>query len=164
MTPAAVLAKALRECNLKCSRDRIVALAKEQGITPAIAGRAFAGRPVNAADHLLLCAVFYIDPYGTDFHRWPAPECRFDHTVMGMGLRMRRFLSGDSNAEVAWATGVSTATISRIEHGEPVSIASVLTVCKYIKVHPLDYFAPLKPGPLTVRVPRETSPASRSAA
>ena len=160
MTPAAVLANALR----KCTRDQVIALAKERGIAPAIAGRAYAGRPVNAADHLLLCNIMLADPYGTDLHRWPALECRFDHTVMGMGLRMRRILNGHSNAEAARATGVSTATISRIERGEPVSIASVLTVCKYIKVHPLDYFAPLKPGPLTARVARETSPASRSAA
>lgn len=155
--PAAILAKGLQQTG---NRETVLAMLDPWGIDRMLILRAYNGRPINAATHLLLCATVGVSPDGAAVPTWPAPDAYFDHRIMGMGLKMRRMLNRHDVRRAALACGLSTATITRIEAGEAVSIASVLQACAYIKVHPFNYFAPEKPRPVTVAVQRETSHAA----
>jgi hypothetical protein len=95
-------------------------------------------------------------------HIMPEKPSDFDFGFFSMAFQMKQAMRGDTDAAAARHMGFMPATIRRIERGDALLIGVILTVCKYIEMHPFGYLSvsetPSRPieKPKPARVSRET--------
>lgn len=94
---------------------------------------------VDAGAFLVLCARVGIDPVTGDGRPSVDDPGTFQLWHLGVGCAIRRDLLGlHKLRDAAPHVGVSAATICRLERSLPISIESVLAVCAFVGVHPLE--------------------------
>jgi DNA-binding XRE family transcriptional regulator len=139
------------------------AVARLAGVPSKLASMARAGKPINAGAHLALCAAAGIDPVGGR----PRPVKQLSpHVVWWLlsgALYITRSLKKLDQRAAAREIGVSSATVCRIECGQPVSIGVLIKICNFVGQHPDGYAAPLVCSPETVsRATTSVTPCSHS--
>jgi hypothetical protein len=105
------------------------------GVPRKIGARARAGRKVAALPYILLCSEVGLDVVsGAPTERVPRAGSSIIWWFFGSNLfitRRRRRLDLRSAGDLI---GVSAATLSRAERGQPVEVESFLRICKFIGV------------------------------
>ena len=136
MTPAAVLAKALKSCN----RAEIARLTGISMRKVRHAENGAKGHATDADDYLRLCQVLGIDPMTGKAVPPRTPPGTLDRILFAAGVRaIRRYRNKHSIREAAAKMGISITTLSRIENGHVRGIDGMLAACRYIGIHPLHY-------------------------
>lgn len=116
--------------------------------------RAALGQPVNASTHLQICAAVGTDPVtAAVIEKRRLGELHYPS--LSAALRMKRFTEKLDLRKAAIPAGVSHVCLSRVERGEPVSIESILAICRWLSRHPFDFVSP--------PVARETSTETKAA-
>ena len=121
----------------------MAAVSDRAGVPRKIGARARVGRKVNATAYLLLCSAVAID-VATDARVLDGRPCAGSSIVwwiFGSALfltRSRRRLDLRSAADLV---GVSAATLSRAERGQPIAIESYLRVVEFIGVPPESFLS-----------------------
>lgn len=122
----------------EASAGEVVRFCEASGVDPRLGQRAAFGRMVNASAFLSLCHGLGIDPStGDDIA--PARVGELLWWFLGASVNVTRRLGGLSVRAAAVKSGVSSATISRIECGQPVSAASVVALCRFIGLPPKSF-------------------------
>jgi DNA-binding XRE family transcriptional regulator len=101
--------------------------------------RARAGKSINAGAYLALCGVLGLDPVDGSPRPVKRVASRVVWPMVGAGLRIVRRLRDQDQRSAAKAIGISAATLCRVEAGDAVSIETLLSVCRFIGVHPDHY-------------------------
>src|SRR5258707_9624627 len=121
----------------------MAAVSDRAGVPGKIGARARVGRKVNATAYLLLCSAVAID-VATDARVLDGRPCAGSSIVwwiFGSALfltRSRRRLDLRSAADLV---GVSAATLSRAERGQPIAIESYLRVAEFVGVPPESFLS-----------------------
>ena len=116
--------------------------AKLDGTLPhLIADGASYSYRIAAADFVRLCAQVGLDPLSGKRIAPSQNPGRLCVQLIGAGCAMQRELKSLSLRAAAAETGLSPATLSRIEKALPTSIESILAACEFIGVHPFQYMA-----------------------
>lgn len=140
-SPAFHLAVAMQPYQNKA----LVALARRAGVPIEHARRARMGahgRPTSANHHLRLCMVIGIDPVnGHPVEPYePRPLLNW---FFALGVKGNRYLRRHTLRQAAAVMGISSSSLSRIEHGDIRSFDCLLAACRYMGAHPHDYVSPL---------------------
>jgi DNA-binding XRE family transcriptional regulator len=136
----AILAKALQVA--APSSTALAEIADRAGGLRRQIFRARAGKQINAGAFLALCAVIGIDPVNGLPRPVRVVPSSIAWPMVGAALRIARRLRHHDQRSAAQVIGMSAATVCRIEAGDPVSIESLLSVCRFIGVHPDHYAEP----------------------
>lgn len=122
---------------LRASRHGLTDLSDLAGVSPAAVACAWAGRKVGAQNYLLLCAVAGIDPL-TGSASEPTSLAGFviDWRALSASCFLTRAARRLSIRTAAILAGVSVATISRLECGHPLSVESILSICRFVGLPP----------------------------
>jgi hypothetical protein len=121
----------------------MAAVSDRAGVPRKIGARARIGRKVNATAYLLLCSAVAID-VATNARVLGGRPCVGSSIVwwvFGSALfltRSRRRLDLRSAADLV---GVSAATLSRAERGQPIAIESYLRVIEFMGVPPKSFLS-----------------------
>jgi hypothetical protein len=95
-------------------------------------------KPLPADEHLALCAALGVDPVTLASPAADMPP--FGGAVLwisfGCALTIARHLKGHDQRATAEAARVSLVTVSRAEHGRPLSVASFVRLSSYAGLHP----------------------------
>jgi DNA-binding Xre family transcriptional regulator len=115
------------------SASELVALSRQAGVVPAQAWRARKRRKVDATSFLLLCSALGVEPANGARSE---PLCRKGHTFsfvhLATALYFARFRRKLTIRAAAPVLGLSTATLSRVEAGQPTTIETLLRVCSHL--------------------------------
>jgi DNA-binding XRE family transcriptional regulator len=137
MMMRAFLANALRQ-TAPSSAD-IMEIADRAGGLRRQALLARAAKPVNAGAFLALCGAIGIDPVDGSSRAIKAVPASISWALVGAGLKITRQLRGYNQRSVARIAEISASTVCRVETGKPVSVESLLAICRFIGAHPDDY-------------------------
>lgn len=141
MTPAAILAKAIRKAT--CNRVELAELADVKVCDVRHAERGAKGHATNANDYLKLCQVLGVDPVTGAAVPPRIPPGELDRTFFAMGVRATRRYGRNENIRVAAEEmEISVSVLSRIENGKVRGIDGMLAACRYIGIHPMHYVGP----------------------
>jgi hypothetical protein len=139
MSAAARLARHLQDL----SPAEMAALSDRTGVQRKIGARARAGRKVNATSYLLLCSAAGVDV--TTGAAVVVKEPRAGSSILwwifGSALFLTRSLRALDLRSAADLVGVSAATLSRAEHGQPIAIESYLRITHFIGVPPESFLS-----------------------
>jgi transcriptional regulator with XRE-family HTH domain len=132
MSAAARLARHLKEL----TPAQMAALSDRAGVQRNIGARARAGRKVSATAYLLLCSAAGVDiaTGAPVVVRGPCAGCSIVWWIFGSALFLTRSLRRLDLRSAADRVGVSAATLSRAERGQPIAIESYLRVANFIGV------------------------------
>jgi hypothetical protein len=139
MSAAARLAQHLQDL----SPAEMAALSDRMGLQRKIGARARAGRKVNATSHLSLCAAVGIDVAtgAAVVAKEPWAGASIIWWIFASALFLTRSLRGLDLRSAADLVGVSAATLSRAERGQPISIESYLRVVGFIGLPPESFLS-----------------------
>ena len=149
ISPAARMAAHLKGRNV----PELACLAK---ITPRQAANAIKGRPVATIPFMRLAVAAGFDPM-PDLSHAPTAISDFDFDVLAIAFRIKRDINRHTERAAARASGLSLASISRIENAHFVSVRVVITACYYLGVHVFGYLNPAPSTPIS-RVSRAETP------
>lgn len=138
VNPHERLALFLKEQDL----PQIGRLAHAAGISVRQAANAIKGRPVSTIPYMRLAVVAGFDPMPELPHADTRP-CDFDFQFMALAMRMRRELNGHGERDAAQISGLSLASVWRIENAHMVSVRIVILGCRYLGVHCFGYLNPV---------------------
>jgi len=113
-------------------------LASKADVATRVAANALSGRPVASMPYLRICRAINFDPAPT-LEMQCCCGADFDFAYFAMALKIARALKTHSTRQAAKAIGVGASTICRAERGEPTQIGVVLSICRYVGVHPFGY-------------------------
>jgi len=136
------------------------------GVSGRVTCALASGRPVAIDPWLAWCARLGLDPVtgkraGKGIPTFSQGE--FLWWYFGAGVIGSRMVRNWSLDVLASRTGLSKATLSRMESATPVSVASVAAVCRGLDLHPHGYCSPLpfRVAPPVARVSRQTPTETR---
>ena len=153
ISPAARMAAHLKGRNV----PELACLAK---ITPRQAANAIKGRPVATIPFMRLAVAAGFDPM-PDLPHAPTAISDFDFDVLAIAFRIKRDINQHTERAAAKASGLSLASISRIENAHFVSVQVVITACRYLGVHVFGYLTAAPYPPISRVPPTETSLGAR---
>jgi hypothetical protein len=131
MSAAARLARHLEYL----TRAEMLALSDRAGVQRKIGARARAGRKVSATAYMLLCSAAGIDAAtGAPASVVPRACATIVWWMFGSGLFLTRTLKRLDLRGAADVVGVSAATLSRAERGQPVAVESFLRISDFIGI------------------------------
>ena len=105
------------------------------GVPRKIGARARAGRKVGATAYMLLCLAVGLDAKtGVPVANVPRPGCAIAWWIFGSDLFFARKLRRLDLRSAANLVGVSAATLSRAERGQPVGVESFLRISNFIAI------------------------------
>jgi hypothetical protein len=115
---------------------QMAAVSDRAGVPRKIGARARAGRKVNATAYLLLCSAVEIDVVtgARVVDRRRCAGLSIVWWIFGSALFLTRTLRRLDLRSAADLVGVSAATLSRAEHGQPIAIESYLRIAAFIGV------------------------------
>jgi len=118
----------------------MAAVSDRAGVPRNIGARARAGRKVGATAYMLLCSAAGIDAAtGVPTAKVPRGGYSIVWWIFGSGLFFTRKLKRLDLRSAADLVGVSAATLSRAERGQPVAVKSLLRISDFIGV-PVESF------------------------
>ena len=131
MKPAVRLTQVLQEATF----GEVALLCEQAGVPRRLGNRGRSGRRLSAAGHVILCVAVGIDPEtgATAPARLPRGDT-ISWWLFGGCVALRRDLLRLDVRSASQVAGVSSATISRAEHGQPLAIESYLRLCRFIAV------------------------------
>jgi hypothetical protein len=141
------------------SSAALAAIAVRAAITPRQVALARAGKPINAGAYLALCGAAGVDPVAGAQRPVKVVSANVVWWLLSAALYITRRLRRLDHRSAAKAIGVSPSTVCRVEAGNPVSIANMIKVCRFVGVHPDGYTAPV--GCPRRAVSRETPTETR---
>lgn len=113
----------------------MAALSDRAGVQRKIGARARAGRKIGAAAYMLLCSAAGIDAAtGAPAMVVPRAGATIVWWMFGSGLFLTRALKRLDLRAAADLIGVSAATLSRAERGQPVAVESFLRISDFIGI------------------------------
>lgn len=113
-------------------------LAAKAEISHYQASNAIKGRPVSAIAYLRIAAAIGFDPLpSVQRNHVELQDFRFQ--IFALAFARKRASVAHTVRATSAVTGLSIATISRLEHGDPMHIGVVLAGCEYIESHPFDF-------------------------
>jgi len=149
-TPIQRLACALKALRY-VERRRLPARA---GVGPTAVQRAYSEQAINPVAYIKLCGALGITV--STGESCPARTLgEFDWDAFALGFEVRRRLRKLTLRAAVLETGLSKATLSRLENGRAVSINGIIAVCAFIGTQPEHYC--LTPGMCPVKRTDETS-------
>jgi transcriptional regulator with XRE-family HTH domain len=134
-------------------------IADRAGVGRRQALLARAGKPIGAGAHLALCGAIGIDPMDGA----PCPSRTVPPHIAWWLVAAALFITRTSRRldqrRAAQITGMSAATVCRLEAGKPVNIVNLVKACRFIGVHADGYAVPLPSFIAEARgpVPQETT-------
>jgi hypothetical protein len=138
MSAAAQLASRLQGL----TRTETLAVSARTGVPGKIGARARAGRKVSATAFLLLCKAVGLD-VARGVAVSPVPRAGYEIAwwIFGAGLFHTRGLRRIDLRTAADIVGVSAATLSRAERGQPMSVESFLRISAFIGIPPESFLS-----------------------
>lgn len=131
VSAAARLARHLKEL----TRAEMAAVSDGAGVERKIGARARAGRKVGTTAYVLLCSAVGVDvETGLSVANTPRPGCAIVWWMFGSGLFFTRNLRRLDLRSTTNLVGVSAATLSRAERGQPISVESFLRISNFIGI------------------------------
>ena len=125
------------------SRPELAAVCDDAGVTFTIGARARAGRKINASAYMLLCSAAGLDAAtGAIVEAEPRAGFAIAWWLVGCNHFLTRRIRGLDLRSAALVVGVSAATLSRAECGEPVSIECFLRISCFIGIPPKIFLCP----------------------
>jgi transcriptional regulator with XRE-family HTH domain len=123
------------------TRPEMAALSEQAGVPRRLGARARAGRKVGASAYILLCIAVGVDPATGRAAHTGNPRAGFSIAwwTFGSALFLTRSLRRLDLRSTAQLVGVSAATLSRAERGQPIAIESYLSITDFIGLPPQSF-------------------------
>jgi hypothetical protein len=113
----------------------MAAVSDHAGVERKIGARARAGRKVGTTAYMLLCSAVGVDvETGLPVANAPRPGCAVVWWTFGSCLFFTRSLRRLDLRSAANRVGVSAATLSRAERGQPISVEAFFKISNFIGI------------------------------